>query len=100
MLGLRDYGLEDTAAKVGGRTLLNDPDWMATLQRGVGESSTRLTVSTDAMSGGSAYGHIVYAAQRGAAALQATAPCIHALCRPWEGTAYGRQGLDVVLCQR
>lgn len=29
MLGLRDYGLEDTATKVGGRTLLNDPDWMA-----------------------------------------------------------------------
>jgi hypothetical protein len=67
VLGLRDYGLEETAAKVGGRTLLNDPDWMATLQRGIGDSSTRFTVSTDGMSGSSTYSQIMSAAQRGAA---------------------------------
>jgi len=69
VLGLRDYGLEDTAAKVGGRTLLNDPDWMATLQREIGDSSTRFTVSTDGMSGSSTYGQIMSAAQRGAAGI-------------------------------
>jgi hypothetical protein len=67
VLGLRNYGLEQTAAKVGGRTLLNDPDWMATLQKGIGNSSTRFTVSTDGMSGSSTYSQIMSAAQRGAA---------------------------------
>src|SRR6185437_14736552 len=69
VLGLRDYGLEDTAAKVGGRTLLNDADWMSTLQREIGDSSTRFTVSTDGMSGSSTYGQIMSAAQRGAAGI-------------------------------
>lgn len=30
VLGLANQGLEETAAQVGGRTLLNDPQWMST----------------------------------------------------------------------
>ena len=67
VLGLEAHGLEATAAKVGGRTLLSDPEWMGTLQRAVGDSSTKFTVSLDGLSGSSTYSQIAGAAQRGAA---------------------------------
>ncbi|GAB4076305.1 hypothetical protein GCM10028781_10690 [Nostocoides australiense] len=51
VLGLRAHGLEETAAKVGGRTLLKDPDWMASLRKGIADPSTKFTVSLDGMSG-------------------------------------------------
>lgn len=66
MLGLRANGLEEAAAKVGGRTLLNDPDWMAAVHRGVGNPSTKFTVSLDGMSGSSTYSQVMSVAQRGA----------------------------------
>jgi len=66
VLGLRANGLEEAAAKVGGRTLLNDPDWMAAVHRGVGNPSTKVTVSLDGMSGSSTYSQVMSAAQRGA----------------------------------
>jgi hypothetical protein len=40
---------------------------MATLQKAVGDSSTKFTVSTDGMSGSSTYSQIMSSAQRGAA---------------------------------
>jgi RHS repeat-associated protein len=66
VLGLRAHGLEETATKVGGRTLLSDPDWMSTLQRAVGDPSTKFTISLDGLSGSSTYSQILSAAQRGA----------------------------------
>lgn len=50
VLGLRP-GLEDVATKVGGRTLLKDPEWMASLQRSIADPSTRFSVSLGGMSG-------------------------------------------------
>jgi len=67
VLGLRANGLEATAAKVGGRTLLKDPEWMTTLQRGIADPSTKFTVSLDGMSGSSTYSQVMSAAGRGAA---------------------------------
>lgn len=65
VLGLRAHGLEGTAVKVGGRTLLNDADWMASVQRGVANPSTKFTVSLDGMSGSSTYSQVMGGAQRG-----------------------------------
>src|SRR5690606_2938842 len=65
VLGLRG-GLDETAAKVGGRTLLKDPEWRATLQRGIADPSTKFTVSLDGMSGSSVYQQVMGAAGRGA----------------------------------
>lgn len=65
MLGLRANGLEEIATKVGGRTLLNDPDWMASLQEGVVDPSMKFTVSLDGMSGSSTYSQVMGAATRG-----------------------------------
>lgn len=65
VLGLRG-GLDETASKVGGRTLLKDPEWRATLQRGIADPSTKFTVSLDGMSGSSVYQQVMGAAGRGA----------------------------------
>jgi RHS repeat-associated protein len=66
VLGLRAHGLEGTAGKMGGRTLLDDPEWMASLQKAIGNPSTKFTVSLDGMSGSSTYSQVMGAAQRGA----------------------------------
>jgi hypothetical protein len=66
VLGLRAQGLEQTAAKVGGRTLLKDPAWQDTLRAAVNDPSTKFTVSLDGMSGSSTYSQVMGAAQRGA----------------------------------
>jgi hypothetical protein len=42
VLGLEAQGLEQTAAQVGGRTLMSDPNWQTTLQRAMTDSSTNL----------------------------------------------------------
>jgi hypothetical protein len=65
VLGLANQGLEETAAQVGGRTLLNDPQWMSTLQEGITNPSTKITVNLDGLSGDSAYSQVMSAAQRG-----------------------------------
>jgi hypothetical protein len=51
VLGIEDFGLADTAAQVGGRTLMGDSEWTTTLQAALGNSSTRFTVSLDGVSG-------------------------------------------------
>jgi len=67
VLGLSNFGLEDTAAQVGGRTLLSDPAWQTTLQAGLSDSSTQFTLSLEGLSGNSIYGQVMGAAQRGVA---------------------------------
>lgn len=66
MLGIADEGLEATASKVGGRTLMNDLDWRRTLQQSIGDPSTRFTVSLDGFSGSSIHSQVMGAASRGA----------------------------------
>ena len=68
VLGLRDFGLKDTASKVGGRTLLKDDDWMSSLRAAIDDPSTKFTVSLDGMSGSSTYAQVMNAVQRGAGA--------------------------------
>jgi len=65
VLGLRNFGLNDTAAQVGGRTLLRDANWQTTLQTSLGNPSTRFTVSLDGVSGASPYSQFMNAAQQG-----------------------------------
>jgi hypothetical protein len=66
VLGLKNQGLEQTAVKVGGRTLLKDSDWQNTLRTAVADPSSNFTVSLDGMSGSSTYSQVMGAAQRGA----------------------------------
>lgn len=65
VLGLEAFGLERTAAQVGGRTLMNDVNWQATLQTAVVDPSARFTISLDGVSGTSPYSQFMSAAQRG-----------------------------------
>jgi hypothetical protein len=64
VLGLR-AGLKETAAKVGGRTLLQDSEWRVTLKAAVQDPSTKFTVSLDGMSGSSTIEQVYNAVQRG-----------------------------------
>jgi len=65
VLGLRDYGLRETAAKVGGRHLLDDPNWMETLKAAIRNPDARFTVSLEGFGGETTYAKIMGAAQRG-----------------------------------
>jgi RHS repeat-associated protein len=69
VLGLRSHGLEETAAKFGGRTLLKDSNWQDTLKTAIADPSANFTVSLDGMSGSSTYSQVMSAAQRGASGL-------------------------------
>jgi RHS repeat-associated protein len=69
VLGLANFGLEDTAVQVGGRTLLSDEAWQETFQAGLSNPSTRFTLSLEGLSGDSAYSQIMGAAQRGLAGV-------------------------------
>jgi hypothetical protein len=65
VLGLESQGLQQTAAQVGGRTLMTDANWQATLQTSLGNPSTRFTVSLDGVTGTSPYSQFMGAAQQG-----------------------------------
>lgn len=65
VLGLNAFGLEQTAAQVGGRTLMSDSNWKTTLINALANPSTKLTVSLDGMAGASAYSKVMSAAQKG-----------------------------------
>lgn len=65
VLGLRNYGLESTAAKVGGRTLLSDPNWKRSLAKAIADPSTRFSVSVDGLAGASAAEKVLRAAEQG-----------------------------------
>ncbi len=68
VLGIRE-GLDDTASSMGGRTLLNDPNWRTTLMESIGNPNTRFTVSLDGFSGAGTYSQVMGAAQWGATPL-------------------------------
>jgi RHS repeat-associated protein len=65
VLGIRAEGLENTAAQIGARHLLNDPNWRATLQTAIGNPNARFTIAMDGFSGSSTYSQLMGAAQRG-----------------------------------
>jgi hypothetical protein len=65
VLGLDNYGLEETAAKVGGRTLLADPEWQTTLQQAIANPNTSFTVALDGFKGSTTYSQVMSAVQNG-----------------------------------
>jgi len=67
VLGLAASGLEETAGRVGGRTLLNDVNWKSTLQAAIADPGTKITVSLDGLSGTSTWSKVMGAAQKGLA---------------------------------
>jgi RHS repeat-associated protein len=67
VLGLAANGLEETAGRVGGRTLLNDVNWKSTLQAAIADPGTKITVSLDGLSGTSTWSKVMSAAQKGLA---------------------------------
>lgn len=69
MLGLVEYGLEETATKVEGRTLMEITDWKGALQRAIDDPLTRFTVSLDGLSGSSPSDLIMTAVQNGSSGI-------------------------------
>ena len=65
VLGIADYGVERTAAAVGGRHLMNDPGWRTTFMAALGDARTKFTVSLDGLTGSSTYQKVMGAVQRG-----------------------------------
>ncbi|MCB9373085.1 MAG: hypothetical protein H6518_09915 [Microthrixaceae bacterium] len=51
VVGLEAYGLRETAAHVGGRHLLDDPNWRYTFLEALGDRSVRFTTSLDGLDG-------------------------------------------------
>ena len=69
MLGLASAGLQDTAARLGGRTLLGSTDLVGDLQAAIANPATRFTISLDGLSGSTRTTQLLSAAQRGASGL-------------------------------
>ena len=63
------YGLQKTAAQVGGRTLLSRTNLVGDFQAALSDLSTRFTLSLDGLAGDSVESKIFGAAQRGANGL-------------------------------
>lgn len=70
VLGLANSGLQDTAALLGGRTLLASTNFVADFQAAVASPATRFTISLDGLSGSSVSAQLLGAAQRGAGGLR------------------------------
>lgn len=65
VIGLRNYGLEKTAAQVGGRTLLSDPNWKSSLLNAISDPRTKFSVSVDGLAGPSTAERVLRAVQQG-----------------------------------
>jgi len=65
VLGLRAYGTQDLADQIGGRTLLDDPEWQDSLRSGIADSGTRFSVNLDGLSGDSPYSKVMNGVQGG-----------------------------------
>lgn len=90
VLGLEDYGLQQTATQIGGQTLMGDVNWQSTLLTGLGDANTNIVVSLDGVSGDTVYSQFMNAAQQGLAG-----PATEGNFFNWEmGQIYqaGRQG--------
>ena len=60
-------GLEDRAAQIGGRHLMNETDWQGAATRAIGDPSTKISVALDDVQGaGSTYSRVMSAVQRSA----------------------------------
>jgi hypothetical protein len=66
VLGLKGPALNATAAQVGGRTLMQDPNWRNTFLAALRNPNARFTVGLDGLSGTTTYSQVMGAAQRGA----------------------------------
>ena len=64
VLGLRNFGLGETAGKVRGTHLLDNPDWMNALGDAIRNPNTRVTVSLEGFEGSSTYSQVMGAVQR------------------------------------
>ena len=60
-------GLAERAAQIGGRHLMNDPNWNQTVLKAVADPSTKLSVALDDVAGNSVYGRVMSAVQRSSA---------------------------------
>lgn len=65
MLG-KSIGLDATASKVGGRTLMSDPNWQSSVLDAINTPGTKITVSLDGVPGSSVRSQVMTAVQRGA----------------------------------
>lgn len=65
-LGIKAFGLEQRAAQIGARTLLDDTFWRASLQTALETPSTRITVFLDGFEGATTMEQVMGAASRGA----------------------------------
>lgn len=76
-------GLEETAAAVGGRTLLSDPGWMNTLRAAIADPATKISVSLDGfLPGNSTYATVMSAVQHGL--TPAANPLTWEMAQLWE----------------
>jgi hypothetical protein len=55
LLGMEAYGLRETAAKIGARTLMDDPQWQASVLGAIEDPNTSISVSLDGAVGGSSF---------------------------------------------
>ena len=69
VLGLTNAGLQDTAAQLGGRTLLGSTNLVADFQAAMANPATRFTISLEGLAGSTPTAQLLTAAQRGAAGL-------------------------------
>lgn len=66
VLGLEAFGLRETAARVGGRHLLDDPNWRFTFLAALGDPTVRFTLSLDGLDGANPTEQLRTAVHRGA----------------------------------
>jgi hypothetical protein len=69
VLGLDKYGLKDTAAQLGGRTLLETTDLASDFTAALRNPSTQFTLSLDGLAGDSVEEQLLGAAQNGAGGM-------------------------------
>jgi hypothetical protein len=62
----KSIGLEQTAGKVGGRTLMNDPNWQQSVLDAISTPGTKITVALDGVPGASVRTQVMSVVQRGA----------------------------------
>jgi hypothetical protein len=60
----KSVGLAERAAQIGGRHLMNDPNWDLTVLKGVADPGTKFSAALDDVEGGSVYGRVMSAVQR------------------------------------
>jgi len=67
VLGLERQGLRETAARVGGRHLMDEADFRTALLNGLDNADTRFTVSLDGLRGNGTYDQVMQAVKDGIA---------------------------------